>query len=91
MKIRFEGGNPASADVVQRIERVLGSGLSDTYRTFLLLHDGAKPESNYFDIGRKNGSGVRRFIPAAEILRQRGLIVSVRGTHLEEPPGELAE
>lgn len=74
MKIRFDGGNAAPPDVVQRIESVLRAELSDSYRTFLQLYDGAKPESNYFDIGSKNGSGVRRFIPAAEILQQRGFI-----------------
>jgi hypothetical protein len=86
MKIQFEGGEPASADVVLRIERVLGTGLSSSYRSFLLLHDGAKPESNRFDIGPKNGSGVRRFIPAAEILRQRAYI-----DHIPEKAYPIAE
>ena len=62
---------PASDDVIAGIERSLGTGISQSYRAFLESHDGAIPESNCFDLGPNNASGVRKFIPAAEILRHR--------------------
>jgi hypothetical protein len=44
VKIRILGGAAASADAILRIECVLGTRLSKSYRAFLQLHDGAKPE-----------------------------------------------
>jgi SMI1-KNR4 cell-wall len=74
MKIRIENGRPASAEAIQSIERVVGARLSASYRNFLHSQDGGEPEHNYFEVGPRNGSGVRQFIPAAEILRDRARI-----------------
>jgi hypothetical protein len=71
MKIRLENGHPASALAIQRLETLLGTTLPESYRMFLLSHDGAEPESNHFDVGSNGGSGVRWFTPAADIPLQR--------------------
>lgn len=37
----------------------------------MLEHDGAEPDSNIFSVGEDNNSGVRAFIPAKDIPRER--------------------
>jgi len=67
MKIALKGGKPASEDQIQVLERALGCHLPAEFRTFVKTHDGATPESNIFDVGGHNHSGVREFIPIDEI------------------------
>jgi hypothetical protein len=74
MKIKLRNGKPAHEGALLTIEAVLGCRLSESFRLFLTAHDGAEPESNYFKISDKNGSGVRWFIPATEILQDRKCI-----------------
>jgi hypothetical protein len=86
MKIRIEKGRPASAEAIHSIERLLGTTLSEDYRTFLLSHDGGEPESNCFDVGATGGSGIRWFTPAADIPLQRTYI-----DHIPEKAYPIAE
>jgi hypothetical protein len=73
MKVKLKNGKLASEEAIASIEAVVGP-LSESVRNFLVLHDGAEPESNSFSVGDKCGSGVSRFIPASEILQHRKYI-----------------
>src|SRR4029077_20621276 len=77
MKIKLSKGRPASEEVILALEAALGHRLSGSFRDFLRTHDGAKPEPNSFKISENNESGVNRFIPANEILRERAHIENV--------------
>jgi hypothetical protein len=44
------------------------------------LHDGAKPESNIFQIGTSNSAGIDRFIPLSDILKERSCIENLPAT-----------
>ena len=78
MKIKLQGGKPASEQNVLALETGLGCKLSDSFRKFLQAHDGAKPETNIFKINDKNDCGVNRFIPSDEVLKER--------SHMENIP-----
>jgi hypothetical protein len=74
MKIKLEEGNACSPRVIAALESKLGTQLPKSFKDFLLTNDGAEPESNTFKIGDDNASGVRQFIPAKEIARERSEI-----------------
>jgi hypothetical protein len=74
MNIKLHSGQAASEEAILRLETALGYRLSNTFRDFLRACDGAEPESNSFTVGAKNESGVRRFIPSDEILKERSYI-----------------
>jgi len=71
MKIRIEGGEPVSADVVLNIERVLGARLSEAIGPFSFYVTARSLRATASISAQRTGSGVRRFIRPAEILRQR--------------------
>ena len=71
MKIDLKNGTPASEEAVSAFESKMGLRLSDFFRAFLLSWDGAKPMGNVFKIDAKIDFAVQRFIPLAEITRQR--------------------
>jgi SMI1-KNR4 cell-wall len=71
MRVRLAQGKPASAESIAAIEVETGLPLSKSFRTFLENHDGAEPDDNIFKVDEKNNSGVRRFIPADEVLWYR--------------------
>jgi hypothetical protein len=77
MKVKLQGGRTASEQDVLALETRLACKLSDSFRKFLQEHDGAKPETNIFSIDEKNESGVNKFIPAAEILKERSHIENI--------------
>lgn len=77
MKIHLHDGKPASEEPTQALEVALGCRLSDSFRAFLRDHDGAKPEANVFEINDKDQCGVNRFIPAAEIWKERSHIENI--------------
>jgi len=67
MNIAINGGKPASERDILALESALGCCLSAAFRTFVEASDGAEPENNIFKVGSDNESGVRQFIPVAEI------------------------
>jgi len=67
-------GKAASQEAIAALEAELGCWLSDSFKAFVQTYDGAKPETNFFKIGDKNESGVRRFIPVDEIRDERAHI-----------------
>lgn len=69
MTVQLKNGKPAPKETIVAIEAVVGP-LSESVRRFLAYHDGAEPESNTFRVSDNCDSGVRRFIPASEVLRQ---------------------
>lgn len=77
MKVKLQDGKIASEQDVLALETRLGCELSDSFRKFLQQDDGAKPETNIFRIDDKNESGVNKFIPAAEILKELGYIENI--------------
>jgi len=77
MNVELHGGKTASEQVILALETGLHFKLSASFREFLQLHDGAKPDTNIFKIGDKDESGVRRFIPASEILSERKYIENI--------------
>jgi hypothetical protein len=78
MKIKLKNGKPAAEETILALEAALGWRLSDSFKTFLQIFDGAEPETNIFKITEKNEAGVNRFIPASEIWDER--------THIENIP-----
>jgi hypothetical protein len=77
MKIKLHNGKPASEKATLALEVALGCRLSDSFRVFLGVYDGAEPETNTFKISDNNDSGVNKFIPAAEILGARAHIENI--------------
>jgi hypothetical protein len=77
MKVKLQGGKAASEKSILALETGLGCKLSDSFRVFVRVHDGAKPETNIFKINDKNECGVNRFIPADEILKERSNIENI--------------
>jgi hypothetical protein len=78
MKIKLTKGKPASEETCVSLQSALGCHLSDSFKSFLRDNDGAEPETNILKITNKNESGVNRFIPVREILKER--------THIENIP-----
>jgi hypothetical protein len=56
---------PKQDDLRQLALRV-GTDLPQAYIDFVSRHDGATPESNSFEVGADNASGVRQFISVTE-------------------------
>lgn len=77
VKIVLENGTPVSEKAISAFELELGFHLSDSFRTFILTWDGAKPTANVFKIDAKIDFAVQRFIPLAEITRQRQYIENI--------------
>src|SRR5438876_525198 len=69
--IRIGKGKPADDAAITRLERLIGSSVSESVKRFWKENDGAKPETNIFSIDERNEYGVNRFIPIAEIFDER--------------------
>lgn len=74
MTIKLQQGQGASREAILELEAALDCRLSDSFRNFVRTHDGAKPEDNVFRISDNNSSGINRFIPVAEIRKERAKI-----------------
>ena len=70
MNIKMKKCGSASQADVKAIEDHIGTSLPREYRSFLTAYDGAEPETNVVSISEKNASGVNKFIPARDILRE---------------------
>jgi len=77
VKIGLKNGRPSSEEEILALEAALGLKLSDSFRAFLQTHNGAVPENNTFEISDGNDSGVRKFIPVGEILRERAYLENI--------------
>src|ERR1700684_3484016 len=77
MKVKLQGGRTAPEQNILRLEAELGCTLSPSFRKFLGVHDGAKPQTNIFRVNDRNECGVDRFIPADEILKERSYIENI--------------
>ena len=77
MKIQLNRGKAATNEACQALQVALGCELSESFRNFLRSNDGAEPETNIFKIADKNESGVNRFIPVSEILKERARIENI--------------
>jgi len=71
MNIKIKNGKYASEEAIQKLEAELGCPLSVSFRTFVGVHDGAKPEPNTFTVKENINGGVNRFIPVNNILKER--------------------
>ena len=71
MKIKLKKGNPASDESILALQVALGCQVSESFRSFLRANDGAEPETNIFKVTETNESGVNKFIPVSEILKER--------------------
>ena|ERR1051326_2589851 len=74
MKIKLSNGKPTSEGSIQALQTALGCPLSGAFSAFLRGNDGAKPEANTFKAGERTTCRVSRFIPAADILKERANI-----------------
>ena len=74
MKIKLRGGKPASDESILALQAALGCQISGSFRDFVRGNDGAEPETNIFRITPQNESGVNRFIPVSEILKERARV-----------------
>ncbi|SRR5258706_8576816 len=77
MKIKLRNGEPASEEAILTLEAALGCPLSHSFRAFVRDHDGAEPETNIFKISDNNDSGVNKFIPVSDILKERAYIENI--------------
>jgi hypothetical protein len=77
MNIKLKKGKPVSEETCLRLQAALGCPLSRSFMSFLRENDGAEPETNIFKIAHGNESGVNRFIPASQILRERDRIENI--------------
>lgn len=77
MTIRLTDGKPASAYAIEKLEKNIGTVLSDSFKGFLRIHNGAKPESNTVKISNNNAVNVNRFIPVEEIMKERAYIENI--------------
>ena len=67
---------PASIYEIEAFEEeVLNVRLPEEYKLFVQRYNGAKPESNVFEINATNESGVNQFIPLANLQEQRAQVV----------------
>jgi len=67
MTVKIRDVSPVSKVDIDKLSSELGSMLPKTYEEFVLLHNGAKPETNVFKISEDNDCGVDRFIPVSKI------------------------
>ena len=67
MSVKLRDGKANGPEAIQELESELGFRISDPFRRFLAIQDGAKPETNIFKINKRNESGVNQFIPSGEI------------------------
>ena len=77
MNIKMTKGGSASQSEIAVLEERIGVPLPGEFRSFLADNDGAEPETNIFRINEQNESGVNRFIPARDILRERERIENI--------------
>lgn len=77
MKIKLNKGKAATNEACVALQTALGCELSNSFRSFLRNNDGAEPATNIFKIADKSESGVNRFIPVTEILRERTCIENI--------------
>ena len=77
MKIKLKNGKPVSEETILVFEVALACRLSDSFRNFLHVYDGAEPETNIFKISENNESGVNIFIPLNEIQKERTRIENI--------------
>jgi hypothetical protein len=77
MKVKLHGGEPASEQDILTLEKGLDCKVSDSYRKFLLEHNGAKPGRNIFKISANHEAGVNSFIAAKEIMKERRYIENI--------------
>jgi hypothetical protein len=75
MKIKLKNGKIVSEEKMLAVQAALGCQLSDSFKSFVRINDGAEPDTNIFKIGEKNECGVNRFIPLDQIPKER--------THIE--------
>ena len=78
MRIALRNGKPASKQDILALEATLKCSLSVPFRRFIEMSDGAELESNSFNIGPTNKSGIDRFIPVADIPRDRALLADLQ-------------
>ncbi|MES2995957.1 MAG: SMI1/KNR4 family protein [Verrucomicrobiota bacterium] len=67
MKIKLIKGRPESKDNIASFEAELGRSVPIDFSEFVQTNDGAELETNIFDIGDGNESGVNGFIPISQI------------------------
>jgi hypothetical protein len=77
MKIKLKRGKAVSDESILALQVALGCQISGSFRDFVRGNDGAEPEPNSFKISAKNESGVNRFIPVEEIVKERGRVETI--------------
>ncbi len=71
MRVALSGGSSARRNDVVELEEFLGVPLPAGFASFIVHWDGATPEANIFPVGTDNQAGVVRFIPIAEIAKEK--------------------
>lgn len=70
MNIKLTNFIPISKKDIDILEKSLKYRLPDEYTKFLLSFNGTKPEANIFSIDRNNDSGIDKFIPCEDIMKE---------------------
>ncbi len=71
MDVKLHGAISLSETAVAAFEKDSGIELPREYREFVLVHDGAKPESNLFEVSEDISAGVSRFIQLKETIEHK--------------------
>lgn len=74
MKIKIEKAIPVTLEEIEAVERLLQTTFDDDYRTFLMKHNGGRPEDNVFPIKEAtppyNKGTVTLFLPLDKIAHE---------------------
>jgi len=80
MKVKLAKTGSAVLSDIERLEFQINVKLPQSFLQFVRTHDGAEPETNIFEVGGTNESGVNGFIPVAEILKERANLDELQTT-----------
>ena len=69
MKIELAKGQKAPQEAILALEAGLGARLSESFRSFVDVQDGAEPSNNVFRLRDNDSAGVNEFIPVIGSLR----------------------
>jgi hypothetical protein len=77
VKIELAKGQRAPQEAILALEARLGARLSESFRSFVDVHDGAEPSNNVFRLRDNDSAGVNEFIPVIDVWKQRAYIENI--------------
>ncbi|MEW4486677.1 SMI1/KNR4 family protein [Thalassoglobus sp. JC818] len=76
--IRINSSKAPSIQSIEAVEIYFATELPDSYRKFIMQHDGARPETCVFRADNGEiATGVNQFIPIKDVLGERSNVASI--------------